>query len=455
MLRGGALLALFLVALLGGVGLWINTPQLEHPQVANQILIDSTQRFQERQKRAQSPQLNGFLAPQFRPFWEGRGRVKPGSSFEKAVRGWEEYSCVTYQEPTDHRTLLNRKDLIYLEKRATFAEYLSALKDALGKPYFIDPAAGACEIPNLIALRSIAISAAALAESQWAEGGEQQAVTSVVVALDTGRQLFEDSSLSQMVGIGCHLAVVEMLYRAWSSETEHSWEEWRELADHLSTACLTKAQIIRSHEQDLFRGFITVQSVIKNPSSLGTLASLGLANSPNFAYILHAPGMLEREKRIFLNQATRIIVALQQPLEAVLKTQTTSFSWGSWLLGKSSLLVSGPEDQARAVALVLDYQAQMAGLATVAGLKAYHGKSGAYPQDLTQLSELGLQSIEGFEWEKMEYTPGESLLVKIPSEAVTLLRKTTRTPGWVTRSPDGLQFRLSFTEKEAMEGDEG
>lgn len=438
------LIALSLVMLLGAAVVWVNSPALEHPQLANQVLLDTTKRFQERQKQAQSAQLNGFLAPQFRPFWEGRGRNKPGTPFENAVRGWQEYTSSAYAEPIDHQALLNRKDPTYLDRRAAFAEYLSALKEALSKPYFIDPAAGVGDVPNLLSMRSIALGATALAESFWADGRHREAVTSTVVALDAGRHLLEDSTMSQMVGISCHLALVETLYRSWDSEPLHSWQQWHELADQLQSACLTKELIVASHEQDLFNGFITIQGIIKNPSSLGTLSSFGSAmTSPTkFAHILNAPGMLEREKRIFLNQSTRILTALQQPLEAMLKTQTTSFSWSGWFLGQSSMLVAGPENLARAFAVVLDYRAQMAGLATVAGLKAYRGKLGAYPEHLSQLSELGLHPIEGFEWGSMEYTRGESIAVKLPSEAIPLLRKVTATSGWVTRTPEGLSFKL-------------
>lgn len=305
-----------LLALGVGYCSWVALPSVRSEAEVKALLARQEQAHQQDQKQARDPQHNAFVDPELSPFW-GRKSVeyRKDSKAAEIVAALRAYGFLGNEDEKGSQVglLWKKKEGGLRTAAADFAAFLPILRKALGREIFVFPGSGLpdaeTEMPNYLALRSIAQALSAYAEVQLADGHR-------AAALEAGLDILALARLS--IGQKAHPLIMTVMASALQttgqetisyllqSSSDWSEAELRKLLEGLSSSPVTAPLLLESMEYELW----VAQNTFRKPP--GTL----------FGAAGRMPGVWQREWRLFQNdyypyvQAARSGTALPVPQPA-------------------------------------------------------------------------------------------------------------------------------------------
>lgn len=384
----------FLLAVLGliafavsVVGIWIQFPQLHHPQVTEEAIRAALEREGARQSQANEPDLNAYLNPIFLPFW-GAPWDRAPNPIESTMTTWREYSTSSQGELVKHGDLLTNSD--YLKARASFESLVPELTEALKRENFVVRGRIFDFItdssPHLVNIRGLVLGLSALSESYQAEKRTNEAVLPLVLSLRLSGAIDKEPGLfMSMLGVAFDRIAVDTALGIFTPASQLEASQW----DSLSQACLANLssdhQLESVLEDELAVASNTFEKINSNPSLRSSFIMGGALYS--------IPGMLAREERIYFNQMTGDLINARQ---GNLATLPAGWNFKSWLQGSGGVLADNMSwiDQQRLKGLLDSRDALLLGFGVSSSLLAERTRSGDFPADLANLKV----PIEGLTW---------------------------------------------------------
>jgi hypothetical protein len=436
-------------------GVWVQFPLVNHPQRTNQAMIEVALRYRTLQREAADPAVNGYLAPEFLPYWAGLGKGNPNNSVQPVIDRWLKYCPQSYleQDATDQAKLLASGDTEYLVAKKGISQLLRRVYPELEKPFFLDPQASLDELINMIALKNLVAASNGYAQALMAEGEYDQAFEMLRLPFLVGGHWRARDSDTMLFGFTFQTLGLEALVGLWDRNSKPNPDALLALSRTITETMPQDVHLVEAAEQEMVEAVATVKAYAKNPSVLATqaqlMSGLGSGTPAHFYHILRLPGQLSREERILMNLFDKRFPSgsHKTSFSQLINLSSNNTELTSWILGEHPLLSEGLDFSPRLVALIYSHRAKMTASATVLGLFAYKQKYGQFPQKLEELGTLGLVEAEGFEWKTLKYDPAQEL--RVPYEAaidISLLRvqknSFTAKP-WLVTTQDGILVRLS------------
>lgn len=376
---------LLLVALFAG---WVSYPPARHKAAIEQASQRYAARSAEQLKRAQDKSQNGLFEPRFYDWWGPKSVRKDPPAAAAPIAAWNKYSEAAQGEPVDHRGLLARRDQDYLKARAAFAKDLPALLRAFNRPVFAaDKQLGLDdegEQINFLALRSIVQALTAYGVSLSFEGKTDEGVLAILPALQLGRHLMGDRLNTDMIGVALQAIAENGILSCLQAGRIRDEQTWRKITQTVQDSLSPAHEMAWAVEGDV----AVAQDAFEHPQ-----------NVPELQPYTRIPGLLPREVRRYNNDMAELLQSAQAQEVVTIDPQRVRWSAGNWLLGRVGLLSSSMlSSYGRASEQLALGRRRLVVLHTLAALELYHQKRKAYPNQLAQLAEVGLQPLPGFDW---------------------------------------------------------
>lgn len=421
-----------IVLLISLAGIWLQFPQLSHPELVKEVNELALQRFKQRQEKARDPEFNGYLHPRFVEFWGSHQTAKKGGKTEKSVYRWKDFSSAAYGELQPHRTQLEEQDPEYLEARTDFEQLLPELYDALKKPVLLAPEERfdmlAFENINIIAVRGLAHALAGLGESYVAAGEPERAIRPFLGCLQLGKHLEEQGSMVACMGaIIAYRAGLDATVGLLQPSAPLSTADWTTLKTTTQRTLPKKDLIARILEDEIARALRTFEIIGKSKTARVNFTGGGL--------LFELPGMLEREERIYLNQTAQLLLALREKRRP--PSTSPAHSLGAWLQGTAGVLSDGLSlTYDRPILLVTYTRRELEALTVCAALLSYRSDKGEFP-DTLGLLDLG-SICDDLEWDKQSAVLFLPLQETLPKKLKNIY---TNSP-WIAWDGNGFRCRL-------------
>lgn len=334
-----ALTLLLSLAVLG-FGVWLQTPRSKNHQLVEAATVAFSDNFERIQKIARDPAQNGYLSETFLPYW-GRKEIErdPNSEAGRVVRDWvTNHSWVWTGRAVEHKKLWDSQNTDYLEKRKAFEGLVPELVKAIEKPVFMYlsdelPVLGT-EFPDSKAIAASVFALVAYADSEVALGRIDSALPLYRAAMGFGCRL-QVNGLWQDLQLGFFLrsGATQSMLHSLGLESDLSYQQRREIVaillenksapEAISLALGGWAQVTGSKFDAHQNG-----TVSEDDSSEQAVGSLG-----------YVPGLVGRDKRIFLNQVAEVIEAQSNGSQEELLHKFELNSRGDFL-GKDGLVIN-------------------------------------------------------------------------------------------------------------------
>lgn len=378
-------LVIFAISLLA---IWTQFPQLAHPQVTRAAITAALERETARQSKAGDPALNGYLAPEFLPFWGAPFDLGP-SPTEAIVQAWKPYSTLSQGEVVDHQTRLSEAD--YLKARTDFENLLPALERALEKEAFVVRGRSLDLLSDsnlhLSHMRGLVQALSGLAESYKAEQRVSDAVAPLLLGLRLSHAIEQEPSLvNAMIAVALNRIVVDSVLGIIGPKDQLTPEQWKELSSALLENLGPENQLETGLEDELALADATFQKINHNASLRGNFIRGGALYS--------FPGMLAREERIYFNIMSQTLMDVRQGQR---NTPIPRFTLGSWLQGRSGPLADNllGINAERLDSLFKQKNSLLLGLGVSTALLGERARLGQFPSDLSFMKV----PTEGLEWD--------------------------------------------------------
>jgi len=386
---------LALVVLLGAFvvayGVWWQFPASRNQEIVNQSYQVTLDHLKELSAQAEDPARNGFLNPNFLPYWGRLGMEQQESSpVAETVRSWAKYSTVAQSEKIDHRTLQTEGDEAYAEALEGMEGLAPELQAAMTRPLFLPPnykLSAQSQVPNYIAARACAQAMTGLAEAQSARGESEQAAQNLVSVMQFGEGFYGQGTLMvDQIGASVQSMGIDGFNGLIDPNSDFSGDVWKGLSGAILESIPPQDTMLRALQGEILFCHNSLEHFAQNPEALGDGA---------FAHYGLLPGFYKREERIYNNLMSDLILQFQKEGAVTMPKEVGEFSTADWLTGKNGpvvkMLVPDFERAHRKIDLT---RKSLAALATVTAVAAYRAEEGELPASLAQLSETGLPMVK-------------------------------------------------------------
>lgn len=443
--------ALAISIFLGICAIWVQFPRLQQPQLVSDRLRNALERNTQLQLKAQDPELNGFLSVPLRPLWDQPDTVgEADTSAAERIRRWNLYSTQKSGETMDHERF-SKSDVQYLAALSEFESLAPDLLEAFGKPVFTTPVIEPTfysPLMNFSAVRSGVVGLITLAEYKSAQGQVWEAAQDLLEVLKFGRTVQDSSSLiSDLAGVAFQSLALDSMFVLLTPGQSFEAQQWREVSQSLIKSLPDPEQLARILESEMLAAQNSIQQ--RDSNSRQSL-------QPSWAY--NAPGLAQRELRIYFNIVSEMLGQLQTEGKIVMPLRLGEFSRSDYLAGKTGLLaVFALADLDLVQQQIIYNRNRVLGMAVTASVSAYLCEHGTLPKSLLSLAESGLP------------LPNESLIaqsrltyrlddqhatIEIPFVELLGREVALRPPGLVWPWFEATQGRLSFRVSESSPAEE-
>ena len=395
-------------------GVWWMFPKARNTEIVAEAHRVTEERLEAIRSQADDAEVNGFLNPTFVPYWGRMGiEQKDGSSAQKTVRAWQEYSTASADERVDHKTLQEQSDEGYSTALEGMMAMAPELRKAMNKPLFAPPKSehnAAAVIPNIIAARACAQAMVGLAESEIARGQLDQAALDLVSIINFGSGFNGQGTLfTDMAGISIQAIGLDGFNGLIDINSGLSADTWKTLAASVLKTVPPKDTLLSSLQGEMLYVHNSIELVHEDPEIVEEAIRL----SP----LAHLPGFYDREERIYNNVMSDII--LQHQKNGTLEPPKEFFEPSAMdqLTGRSGVLaVLMLSDPVRANRRILLSRSSQIATATALGIAAYRAQEGKLPESLAQLSQAGIPVTEETDFlDSMEYSvQADTATLKVP-----------------------------------------
>jgi hypothetical protein len=398
---------------------WVQFPKLKNPQLVESIYKDATARHEAVQASAGNPEENGYLNPTFLPYWGRRGiELDPAAQSVRDLEAWKVYSSEYQGVAIDHRQLQADGDGNYLKALKQMKLLAPELIKATGKPIFSPPNSTldfGNAIPNYIALRASAQLMSGLAAAYVAEGDLPKAGECLLTAARLGRKLHGQGPLiSHMIGVAVQSIGSNGFLALVDINDDVSAEQWKELAQALLDEVPPEDMLAKAIECEMTGARNTLEMHRQGTQSLDELRGLDLL-----------PGLLSREERIYVNSMTDCLSQIRSGGNLTMPSYYANPTTYDWISGKTSFMADRLVPNYTRASQIVDINRQKyQALATAYGVAAYRAQKGEFPNELSQLSTVGIpltddpEFLNRVEW---KMTPDAATLkVRIQSPSSTI-----------------------------------
>ena len=444
LILGGATFATLLVTCF----VWIQFPRVSDPQFVQQTVIDGQNYFAQGQVNALEKGKNGYLRPEFLPYWGRKGQEYVAKSpTELLVKGWNLYSTAAQAKTVDHRHLQVSKDSAYLKARQSFESLAPALESAFRSETFVAPETRFdydTMTMNFIALRSCAQAMTGFAESEMAAGNTDRAASSLGSLFTLCQALQQKGPLiNEMIVCAIASNATAETLALVTPKTQMSAQIWKALAGDILTSVPHKDRMFPLMVGEMSCAKLFFSGLRNNRQlSANSASNLGISTSG-----LYIPGVLAREERIFDNVHTRLLKGLQQTGSVSLNSADLNPTAIDYFLGQSGVMVQLMLPNMEGISQRLDLDRRLRTVtATVYAALAFRAEHGRLAKNLVELTSK-YPLPEDNQSLGLEYKVKDSgATVHIPyGEAQRFLESTEEFPGlasWVRVENDGLSFQL-------------
>lgn len=311
---------------------WVALPSVGSEDEVKKLLARQQQAFEEDQKQALDASQNAFIDPQLSPYW-GRKSVehKPHSHAEDVISALRAFGFLGNQSASDSQLskLWKGKDASLRQAVADFEALRPTLSGALHRSRFIIPQSERphfeSEISNYLAQRSIAQALSAYAEVQLANGKPSAALEAALDIFALARLVVSQRAHPLMITmIGSALQVTAQETLSFVLQSHSGWSE-AELTSASRVLDLSAADRELGLEAMGYELWVAQNSFARGPQpAFGT------------GPLMHAPGVWQREWRLFQNDFYPFLKAARarQPVSSGWLGQST---FVNWLMGQHSL----------------------------------------------------------------------------------------------------------------------
>ncbi len=274
---------------------WVAMPSVRSENEIEELLARQQRAYEDDQRLARDPERNAYIDPQLAPFWGRKSlEFKNASKASQVMTAMRAYGFLGNEDEKGSQVaaLWKKKDSGLRTATAEFAAFQPALRKTLSRTAFVFPSSEApfveTEMPNFLALRSIAQALSAYAEVQLADGHP-------AAALDASLDILALARLS--VGQKAHPLIMTVMASAIQTtgqetigyllQASSAWSETelRKLLSALESNPVTPELRLDSMEYELW----VARNTFRRPP--GTL----------FGSAGRLPGVWQREWRLFQN----------------------------------------------------------------------------------------------------------------------------------------------------------
>lgn len=445
MKRVGIALVTILILFIGVYFFWVSSPAITNSAPVDEAIKATKTRLDELQSHANNPDENGFLNKTFVVYWGVTGQqYTKDSEIEKTVEAWSQnYSSQGTGEVVNHADLAAKKDAEYLAKREAFAAEVPGLVESLNKPYFVAPEKGRRSIttlyPNLVAMRAVAQGLSGYGEALASEKKYDEAINVYIANWNLGKNLYSQGSLLyDAIGNAIQSLTSASFETYIRPELNVSAADWKRVADALADRFADKDAVFGSVQGEVTIGVWYLEDSLsgKTNTDAGDI-------SQELSSLSMAPGILDRERRMYWNTCGEFLEAVKNDKEDEFFKRVEKFDLGTWFSGDMSVLAAvALPNVSRSEANMSIGRKHLQALAVACALISQNKATGSFPnaiQDLAatypKLKEAGALDLE-FQYQ------AESGSLLLPLAEAELEKVSTGEASWVSKEKDGIKFSL-------------
>lgn len=271
------------------------------PPRVQQELQRGRLRFEAWRRLAEDPASNGYLSPAYGALWAARDTATSRDPRRLMIKATALLSPDRFPQPGRLQKLLAERDPQVVGALRGFARLLPELQREWVKPVFAPPVSHPsllAPLPNLGALGEMQEAASAVSYAEVCQGRPDVGLRMLVPGLRLSTALTDIGSVQAAIaGETLRRVTFQALLRCLQSRTSPS----PELLDMLATEL--KANEIRSDQlRDVLAYEVLAADEFFRPTSAAR-AELERQLPPAQSWrLLNIPGMLRRERRVYLNQ---------------------------------------------------------------------------------------------------------------------------------------------------------
>ncbi len=404
------LVALSLGIIIATYAFWVSFPPVKDPAFVEQAMKNASERFEAIQAQAKDPAKNGYLTPEFLPFWGRRGQEADDKApINNVFDNWANFSSPSTGEPVDHKKLQIEEDEKYLAALKEFDAMAPSLLEALRKPIFTTPEdrlAFDNIVLNFIAYRKAAQTLVGLAEAKKAQNRPVEVADILVTVVQSGERLMGHNSLiHDMIGVAIQAIGGEGIALLVDPAQPIGAEKAAELTGRLVAAVPSADQLYRSLEAELLMGHNGITDIIESGSK-----------AADEVPVSGIPGFMQREDRIYQNVMAGLMKKAQAGEATTLPPGFDDPSLSDWITGKTGILAQIlVPNFTRAGAQVDFNRARTSGIATAFGVMTFREKEGRLPKDLDELAQSGIPVLSESDLKAMGYkVEGSGARLSVP-----------------------------------------
>ena len=432
-----------LIVLSVGVAIWARHPKLSHPKLITDTVSEANERFKTRQDGAGDPERNAYLEPHFLPYWGIRAKQKENEPAEQAVEGWTKVAYDAEGHQVDHAAQLKSPGTSdYHKGRDGFRAIYPVLSEALAKEKFIVPADKISlvnESAQFSHLRTVAQAQVALAYSLAAEGKTEEAQSVVLDVLRFGWLQQGDTMIGELIGMSVQTLALDPFQDIWSPGSTVSKDDWLKFSAAFRQYAPPADAFVNVLEVEL----VAMNQIFDDMLAGKSVSGAGITTGAG----TNIPFILKRERRILLNQMSQTLRDAQAGNFPGGATKAVAFSWGGWLKGDTGILASvASPNYDKPAAMMTLHRAKMNGFGVACALLAYKAENGSLPENLSELSNYGIEFNDEMPTDRFSLDREKSLLTyHLPQIIVTVTKaEQQKLPkgAWMKVKSDGLEFQL-------------
>lgn len=360
---------------------WLNNPKIEDPRLVAESRKALEQRFHNLQARARNAKVNIYLDPEFDSLWSKT--ATPNPSLHSAITDWNN-KCREYREKGWAGAKEDPSLSIAFEH---FKESTSGLAQCLRKPFFIVPNSSPDSATDKIDENELEGMETALAnelEYSAIRGEWAQVAELTENLLHFGRACNANAAIGGGAVGRSQSIVLDSLGRVVTPKSDLTSSEWADLSVSVLHELPSNKRFYLAMEASLYQVDYYVEKY-KARISQGLIHQL--------------PGIWDRERRIRVNFFARILKAIER--DGNIQALATAASQASpGFASRIPLPSSGVfYDHARELEFQLEFTRRgLLGMGLSFGLFAYRTKHEEFPEELSQLQDVGVDLKQYPEW---------------------------------------------------------
>jgi hypothetical protein len=389
---------------------WVVLPVSRHESECVQIVSRVTETRKKLQARASDLRLNGYLAPDFLPFWGSRktdpananvilagNNPQPDSEIGRLLESIAPLCDLAQGTPTELGKIAKGEVKGTLRPFVDFEAYYPRIHEVENLPLFVvpdsKPQSHSTPTYNFIAVRKLAQGCAGYADYLvFCEKGDQ-ALGVCEDSLKFGSSVRNCSGnlLEMMMAVALQNIAQSSLSMVLQSKVELSLAELHAVSKTLEASQIPQGLLVQSLESDLCLGLNSLEESRSQAIGKGSVG------------IHWLPGLMAREVRLYKNDYIPLIQ--QAKNHGAAGIPNLEFAGLSWFLGRrgifSGLMIP---NWARAGEQLTLLRKRQAFLHLYTHLRMEYLSRGVWPASLDELKGRGYHPLEPIELAKVRYS---------------------------------------------------